>query len=170
MERVILLNSDYNFLGVINWKKAVALIVKGKVEVLKTTDRVIRNAARTIEMYVPKVIRLVELARRVYRSKVPFSKKNVIYRDQNVCQYCGDVVLNHMTIDHVIPVSRGGKSTFENCVASCKRCNSVKDNRLPSECNMPLLKKPWRPTIMEFITIKMKNLGVDKVLEDIWEY
>jgi hypothetical protein len=75
-----------------------------------------------------------------------------------------------MTIDHVIPSSRGGKSSFENCVASCKDCNSKKNNCTPSECKMPLRRQPFRPTIMEFITIKMKELGVDKVLADLWEY
>lgn len=169
MERVVLLNSDYNFLGVINWKRAVALIVKGKVEVLKTTDRIIRNASRTVEMFVPAVIRLVKLVRRIYKSRVPFSKANVITRDQFVCQYCGDKVMNNMTIDHVIPVSKGGKSTFENCVASCKACNCKKDDALPHECHMYPARRPFRPTIMEFISIKMKLLGLEEMLKDIWE-
>lgn len=170
MERVILLNSDYNFLGVINWKKAVTLVFKGKVEVVKTTDRIIRNASRTFEMFLPKVLRLITLARRVYKSKVPYSKKNVIFRDANTCQYCGDKSTKKMTIDHVIPLSKGGKSVFENCVASCSKCNSIKDDKLPSQCGMSLKRRPTRPTIMEFLSIKMKNYGVDKILEDIWEY
>ena len=75
-----------------------------------------------------------------------------------------------MTIDHVIPSSRGGKSSFENCVAACKSCNSEKNDRTPSEWGRPLLKRPFRPTIMEFITIKMQVMGVDKVIADMWEY
>lgn len=170
MERVVLLNSDYNFLGVINWKRAVSLVFQQKAEIVKATDRLIRSAGKTFEMYVPKVLRLVHLARKVYKSKVPYSKRNVIFRDQHICQYCGDKVMNHMTVDHIIPQSRGGKSNFENCVASCKKCNSIKDDRLPSECGMVLARRPFRPTIMEFISIKMKTLGIDKLLEEIWEY
>lgn len=169
MERVVLLNSDYNFLGVINWKRAITLIVKGKVEIVKNSDRLIRSAGNTVEMYVPSILRLINLVRRIYRSKVPFSKANVITRDMYICQYCGDKVMNNMTVDHVVPSSRGGKTTFENCVASCKGCNCFKDDRLPSECGMALARKPTRPTIMEFIRIKMKLLGLEKVLEEIWD-
>lgn len=169
MERVILLNNDYNFLGIIDWKRAVTLIVTGKVEVLKTTDKLIRNAERTVEIMLPKVVRLINLARKIYKAKVPYSKKNVIVRDQYVCQYCGDQVLNRMTIDHVIPSSRGGKTSFENCVACCRSCNSKKANRLPHECGMFPSKTPYRPTIMEFVTLKMKSLGVDKTLKELWE-
>lgn len=168
MERVILLNNDYNFLGVINWKRAVTLVVTGKVEVLKNTGRIIRNANKTVELLIPKVVRLVHLARRIYKAKVPYSKKNVIVRDQNICQYCGDQVLNRMTVDHVIPSSKGGKSTFENCVACCKTCNSKKDDKLPHECGMFPIRDPYKPTIMEFVTLKMRSLGVDEVLDDLW--
>lgn len=169
MERVILLNSDYNFLGTIDWKKAVTLVIKGKAEVVKATDKLIHNASKSVKMYLPKVLRLVQMVRRIYRSKVPYNKRNVIFRDGNTCQYCGETD-TAMTIDHVIPASRGGKSSFDNCVASCKKCNSTKNDRLPSECGMTLKRRPFRPTIMEFITIKMKNHGIDKLLEDIWEY
>jgi 5-methylcytosine-specific restriction endonuclease McrA len=170
MEKVILLNSDFNYLGVVNWKKAMRLIAKGKVEVLKTTDKIIGTANKNIEIFLPKVIKLIKLARQVYKSKIPYSKKNVLIRDKYTCQYCGNKSKKYMTIDHVIPSSRGGKSSFENCVASCKDCNSKKNNCTPSECKMPLRRQPFRPTIMEFITIKMKELGVDKVLADLWEY
>jgi 5-methylcytosine-specific restriction endonuclease McrA len=169
MEKVILLNSDYSFINVISWKRAVRLMVKGKAEVVAASNKVIRNAERTIELIIPKVLRLVKLIRSIYKTRVPFSKKNVMVRDDFTCAYCGKED-QRLTIDHIIPKSKGGKSTFENCVASCKPCNNRKNNRTPSEANMFLKKKPFQPTIMEFFIIKMKRLGVYEVLKDLGLY
>lgn len=165
---MILLNSDYSFLNTIHWKKAMRLLAKGKVEVLKSTSRVIRNSERTWKILVPKIIRLVKLVRSIWKTRVPFSKKNVLYRDGYTCQYCG-IKLNKLTLDHVIPKSRGGRGTFENCVASCRPCNNTKGDRTPNEAKMGLKRTPFQPTIMEFITIRMKLLGIDELLEDLWK-
>ena len=169
MENVILLNSDYSFLNTINWKRAMRLIAKGKVETLKVTNMIIESAEKTWRIAIPKVLRLIKLVRSIYKTKVPFSKKNVIYRDGMICQYCGKTP-KKLTIDHVIPKSKGGKSTFENCVAACKPCNNNKNDRTPKEAGMYLLKKPFQPTIMEFILLKMRSLGIDKVLKDLGVY
>ena len=169
MERVILLNQDYSFLNTISWKKAMRLVVKGKVQVVKATTKVITSPEKTWEMLVPAVIRLISLVRSVYRTRVPFSKKNVLHRDNFTCQYCG-IKMKKMTIDHVLPVSRGGKSTFENCVASCKPCNNVKNDKTPREAGMSLKRQPTQPTIMEFIRMKMEALGIDKMLKDLGVY
>lgn len=169
MEKVILLNSDYSFLSLIHKHRAITLVVTGKVEVLKATDKVIHNASKTFKMFVPAVVRLVKLARQIYKAKVPYSKRNVVTRDRYMCQYCGVRLDDHTaTIDHIIPSSRGGSTSFENCAASCKACNCKKGNKTPSECGMFPLRKPYQPTIMEFVSIKMAALGVDKVLEDLW--
>lgn len=170
MERVILLNNDYNFLGIITWKRAVNLVVSGRVEVLKATNRIITNASKTFEMYVPEIVRLKHLTQRVYRAKVPYSKKNVITRDQSICQYCGERIEGDITIDHVIPASKGGRSSFENCVASCKKCNNKKGDKFTHECGMHPKRTPYRPTVIDFISLKMKSMGIDEVLSDIWEY
>jgi len=167
VERVILLNSDYSFLNTINWKKAMRLLAKEKVEVLKATEKILRSSERTWELYIPKILRLIKLVRSVYRTRVPYSKKNIIYRDKFTCQYCGKKE-KKMTIDHVLPSSKGGKSSFENCVASCKPCNNKKNDKTPREANMVLRRRPFQPTIMEFITIKMKLLGIDKILKELW--
>jgi 5-methylcytosine-specific restriction endonuclease McrA len=169
MERIVLLNSDYSFLNTIDWKKAMCLMSKGKVEILHASDRVIRNAEKTWEVFIPHVLRLVKLVRSVYRTRVPFSKRNVLHRDKFICQYCG-IKQKKMTIDHVYPKSRGGKTNFENCVAACKSCNNSKGNRTPSEVNMGLRKQPVQPTIMEFIQAKMIALGVDKTLREFGIY
>jgi len=144
------------------------LLSKGKVEVLKATERILRSSDRTWEIYIPKILRLVKLVRSIYKTKVPWNKKNVIVRDRSICQFCGTIE-RKMTVDHVIPSSRGGKSTFDNCVCSCKSCNNRKGDKTPREAQMSLKRQPWPPTIMEFINIKMKTLGIDKVLEDLWK-
>ena len=170
MEQVILLNNDYNFLTFLNWKRAVTLVVTGKVEVLKTTNRLIRSAGNSVNMLLPKVIRLIKLTKRMYRAKVPYSKYNVIVRDKHTCQYCGKRIGDDATIDHIIPSSKGGKSTFENCVAACKPCNNLKDDRLPDECGMYPKNKPHTPTVAEFVQLKRKALGVDELLKklELW--
>lgn len=168
MQRVILLNSDYSFLNTINWKVAIRMLVKGKVEIVKATDKILRNAEGTWEIIIPRILRLVKLVREIYKTRVPFSKKNVLNRDRFLCQYCGKKDYK-LTIDHIIPKSKGGKTTFDNCVASCKPCNNFKNNRTPRGAGMILKRQPFQPTIMEFINIKMKLLGVDKILEELWE-
>ncbi len=168
-KKVIVLNADYSYLTSIDWKRAINLIIMGKVEVLKTTTRVIKSVSRSI--LVPSVIKWVKFIRKLYKGKVPWNKKNVLIRDKNQCQYCRTYFsTERLTIDHIIPSSRGGKNTFVNCVASCKICNNKKGDRTPNEAHMPLIRSPFQPTIMEFITIKMKSLGVDKIIEEIWEY
>lgn len=169
MQRVILLNSDYSYLNTISWKTAMRLMAKGKVEMLKATDKVLRSIEGKWEVIMPAVLRLIKLVRTVYKTRVPFSKRNVIHRDLYTCQYCG-VMSRKMTIDHVVPQSKGGKSTFENCVAACRECNNSKGDRTPHEANMTLKKQPKQPTIMEFLTLRMKALGVDDLLKEYGIY
>ena len=167
MERCIVLNGDYTFLNTIDWKRAVCLVIKGKSEVVKYSDIVLRNVSGVV-MRLPIVIRLIKVIRTIYKSHVPFSKRNVMVRDRFRCVYCG--VKDELTIDHVIPVSRGGKSNFENCVTACKPCNNKKDRRTPSEAKMFLRKQPYSPTISEFFRMKMKQLGMDKYLKELGVY
>jgi len=168
MQNCIVLNADYTFLNVVNWQRAICLIVKEKVEVLKYTDKVISNAEKTLTMKIPAVIKLIKAIRSLYRNRVPFSKRNVMVRDGFVCGYCGSK--ETLTIDHILPVSRGGKSTFENCVTACKKCNSKKGDCTPSEAHMFLKKKPYAPTISEFIKMRMEKLGIMDLLKELGVY
>lgn len=168
MDRCIILNSDYTFLNTVTWKRAVCLIMKGKTQVLKYSERVVRNSSGIV-MKIPLVMKLVKLVRSIYKSKVPFTKKNVFIRDKFRCVYC-DTKDVRLTIDHVVPVSKGGRTNFDNCVASCKPCNSNKGNRTPSEARMFMKKRPYTPTIAEFIRLKMKQLGIDRFLVDLGVY
>ena len=149
-------------------EKSYDIISKEKVEVLKATKQVIRDCEKTWEYHIPRVLRLISMVKKVFKQKVPYSKRGVFYRDLYTCQYCG-LKNQKMTIDHVIPSSRGGKSKYDNCVTSCLKCNTTKNDRTPKEAGMFLLKYPTQPTIMEFMNLKMKSLGMDKILQEIWE-
>lgn len=157
MERVIVLNSNFEFLNFCSWKRALALVEKGKAEVVKESKKVVKNVTGAFSFAIPYVIKLVKMVRAVYKRRVPWSKKNVFIRDNYICQYCGKENLKHPELEHVVPKSKGGKNSFENCVTACKDCNRFKGDRLPSEANMYLKKQPVKPTINEFLMSKMNN-------------
>lgn len=169
MESCIVLNADYTYINTVSWKKAIKLVINGKAEALKYSNKVLTNFENTIIMKVPSVMKLLKLVRTIYKTKVPFSKKNVLIRDGFKCLYCGSKS-HRLTIDHVVPVSRGGKSNFENCVAACRKCNNKKGSRTASEARMYLQKQPYAPTISEFIMIKIKSMGIYQTLKDLGVY
>lgn len=169
---IVVLNSSYEFLNTVSWKQAIRLICKGKVEVVKTGKRVIKNFEKTVEIVIPKVLRLLKYVRAVFKKAVPFSKKNIHIRDNYTCQYCGkrDKVGNtRLGIDHIVPRASGGKSTWENCVSACWECNNKKGRKPLRETGMFLKRKPVRPTIAEFLNIRLRNSGFDlaAILNDL---
>lgn len=163
-EACVLLNGDYTFLGLVDWKKAMSLMVAEKVRVVKFSDRVIQGVNHAFR--VPAIAVLIKVVRSVYRGRVPFSRRNVLLRDRHACAYCGKRA-KIITMDHVIPRSRGGKSDFDNCVACCWACNQKKGARLPSEAGMSLRRRPWQPTIAEFIRIRLHQSGVYGMLVEL---
>lgn len=169
MNTVILLNADYSYLNSISWRRAICLLTKGKAEVLKYTEKVISNFEKTIVIKIPAIMKLIKIIRILYKIKVPFSKKNVIIRDGFKCAYCG-LESKNLTIDHILPKSRGGESSFENTVASCKPCNAKKGNKSCQEAGMFPKTRAYQPTISEFLNIKLKKLGADNLLKDLGVY
>ena len=167
MQNCVILNGDYSYLNTVNWQKAIKLMVNGKATVIRYTEIVVRTAEHVV-IKIPAVMRLIKIIRTIYRTKVPFSKKNVMIRDGFICQYCGTT--KDLTIDHVRPKSFGGKSTFENCVTACKNCNNKKSNKLPSAAHMYLKRQPTAPTISEFTRIKAIKAGVYDILKDLGVY
>jgi len=163
MSQCILLNADYSFMNVVDWKRALKLVVNQKATVLSYSERRILGAEGLV-MRIPAVMKLIKLIRSVYRARVPFSKRNVLIRDGFTCAYCGTKG-SKMTMDHIIPRSKGGGSSFENCVACCRRCNTLKGNRTPSEAHMYLQIRPKQPTISEFLRLRLKRMGI----HDLWE-
>lgn len=160
--QILLLDNNFQFLSLVSIKKAIRLIVKEKVEVIKNTDKELR-----VGFYLPKVIRLLKAINTTFNKKIPFSKSSVFVRDNYQCQYCNkELNSKSATVDHVHPVSKGGKNTFLNTVTSCKPCNNWKDDKLLSQTNLQLAKQPTHPTFSEFMYMKVKMLGID--LKDIW--
>lgn len=168
MKTTVVLNADFTYLNTVTWKKAMKMLIKEKAEVLKEAERKIHSVS-SVMYRVPLVLRLVRLVKVVYNNKVPWSRRNVFIRDNFTCQYCG-TKYSKLELEHVVPVSRGGKTSFENCVASCKRCNNRKGNKTPEEVGMKLLKRPHEPTIMEFLIHKMKSTGAYDFLKEIGVY
>ncbi len=164
----VLLNSDYTFLNIVDWKRAIRLVIKNKVQILSYTEKTVRGAEGLV-MRVPAVIKLIKFIRAIYRAKVHFNKKNVLIRDKYTCAYCGSR-FRDLTLDHIIPRSRGGKSNFDNCVACCRACNSKKGGHTPSEVRMYLKKRPYQPTISEFLRIKLSSMGIDQLLHQLEVY
>ena len=164
----ILLNSDYSFLNLVNWKRAVCLMAKEKVQVLAYSERIVLTGDG-MSVKIPSVIKLIKLIRTIYRSRVPFTRKNILLRDGFQCAYCG-VRQYRLTIDHIIPKSRGGKDTFENCVACCRKCNNRKGSQTPREAGMSLHVTPCQPTISEFLRLKAVKMGIHGLLKELGIY
>lgn len=140
---VLVLNQDYAPLAVAREPRALALIGRGKAELLERGVLPIQTSSCMIDR--PSVIRLISFVKRP-RPHVRFSRQNVFKRDGFVCQYCG-ARPQRLTIDHVIPVSRGGKDVWTNVAAACLRCNHKKGAKTPDEARMVLARKPIEPVM-----------------------
>jgi 5-methylcytosine-specific restriction endonuclease McrA len=138
------LNFDYSPLNVTSLQRGFTLVVNGKAEVIKSADNPITTFTNT---YVrPLIIRLLKYIH--YRSSgLRVNRQRIFKRDGNECGYCGSK--KDLTIDHVLPRSKGGKNTWENLVTCCSKCNLKKGNRTPDEARMPLRKKPYEPNFVD---------------------
>ncbi|GGM03512.1 HNH endonuclease [Deinococcus aerophilus] len=140
--RVLVLNASYEPLHVTSTKRAITLLQYGVAEVLEDSGDVIRSPSTVLS--VPSVIRLRRYIRRPRVHPVPFNRRNVLRRDTFACQYCGSE--GDLTLDHVMPRSRGGRHNWDNVVTACRGCNQRKGNRTPDEAGMPLRVPPHAPT------------------------
>lgn len=152
MKSTLLLNASYEPLSVVSAQKAIGLIIKGKAVSLDDSPVTFESAYASINL--PYVARLTKFVRKSQNIKAPrFSRRGVLVRDNHTCAYCGKYA---DTIDHVLPRHAGGTSTYENCVASCKRCNGEKSNKLLHEIGWSLKFKPAAPTLSENLLGKAK--------------
>jgi CRISPR/Cas system Type II protein with McrA/HNH and RuvC-like nuclease domain len=160
MDTVLVLNSDYSPLNVVPLIRGFILVNKGKAEVIKKGESEI---VTTVGNFVrPIIIRLINFVR--FRPKnLRVNRKRIFARDGHKCAYC--LSTKNLSIDHVVPKSRGGKNTWENMVTSCKRCNGIKDDRTPDEANMKLLLKPYQPNLFSVVVSE----HVDKIWKEFSE-
>ncbi len=146
---VLILNVSYEFLNVASMRRALKLIFKGKAEVVQEHPSA-ELVSPGMRMKAPSIIRMLYYIVKPFKD-VPFTRKNILLRDNHICQYCGKF---GNTVDHIIPKSRGGKELWTNCVCACARCNTRKNNRTPAEAGMKLMKSPVRPMYITWITGK----------------
>lgn len=148
--RVLVLNASYEPLNVCSVRRAVVLILKEKAEMVESGERLLHSESITFPH--PVVIRLVTYVRVPRdRAKRRITRRAVFARDSWTCQYCGTT--SHLTVDHVIPRSRGGPSDWENIVTSCAPCNRRKGNRTPVETGVHPRRKPKAPGPTVFIRV-----------------
>lgn len=147
----LVLNADYRPLSyyplsVWPWQEAIKAIFRDTVNVVSEYERVVHSPAA--EFKLPSVLVLKEF---VTSDRTPaFTRFNVFLRDKWSCQYCGHRYKTHdLTFDHVIPRASGGKTNWENIVASCRACNLDKGCKLPEQCGMIPLTEPYAPTIQQ---------------------
>src|SRR5262252_11098270 len=121
---VLVLNASYEPINICAARRALVLVLKGVAAAEEESTHAIHSSRRSIRL--PSVIRLLEYRRIPHQTRA-LSRKNILLRDRNTCQYCGDPLsAGELTLDHVVPRSRGGASTWENLVACCHNCNRKK--------------------------------------------
>lgn len=141
---VLVLNATYEPLNVVPLRRAVVLLLKEKAEVVEATEAWLRSEHSRLP--IPLVIRLVYFVRIPRQFHLPLSRRTVLARDRYTCQYCGaQPGKAGLTIDHIMPRSRGGETTWDNVITACGPCNRRKGNRTPDEAKMPLQSTPRRP-------------------------
>jgi len=162
--RTLLLNQGYEPIKVISWQRAMTLVTLEKVEVVEEYDADVR--ATSLLVKVPAVVRLRKAFRR-HAKPVKFSRVNIYARDSYRCQYCGTkCTIAGLTYDHVVPRSRGGRTTWENIVSCCYACNARKANRTPAEAKMVLRTAPVRPAWIPAVQIRVSTKSVPDAWRD----
>ncbi|MEK6798172.1 MAG: HNH endonuclease [Planctomycetota bacterium] len=182
---MLLLNAHYMAMRVVNVRRAVSLLFKRDetdnpvAEIISIEDgRYVsynfedwaelsafkhefeptqHDWIRTVRLHiaVPRIVRVLTFSR-VPRQDVKFNRRNLFARDNNTCQYCGRrFPTTHLSLDHIVPRSRGGVASWENIVCSCTRCNVRKGGRTPHEANMRLVRRPLKPRRNPVVTITL---------------
>ncbi|MBI1387325.1 MAG: HNH endonuclease [bacterium] len=147
--RVLVLNSSYEAINICTARRALLMMLAEKADLIESSPA--RVHSETLNIPLPEVIRLKRYVRLPHRP-IPFCRKNIMLRDGFRCQYCGSSFKpEELTLDHVIPVSRGGADSWNNVVTACKKCNHKKGNHLLEHIGMHLLNPPKRPTLPTYI-------------------
>jgi 5-methylcytosine-specific restriction endonuclease McrA len=179
--RVLVLNKFYMAVHVVSVRRAFCLLFKDLAEVITVDDgrhmsfnfaswREVSEARtfyrhpdddfiRTVhfEIQVPRIIRLISYDR-LPRQRVRFNRRNLFARDGNRCQYCGKkFATGGLSLDHILPRSRGGLATWDNIVCACLRCNVKKGGRTPREAGMKLIRTPTEPRTSPVVSLTVSN-------------
>jgi 5-methylcytosine-specific restriction endonuclease McrA len=178
---VLVLNRHYMAIHVVNFRRALTLLFREHAEVIDLEDGQYNNydfeswreiselkaefkepsqdwiRAVNFDIQIPRIVRLLGYDRLPKRA-VRFNRRNVFARDSNHCQYCGErFATSELSLDHVVPRSRGGEATWENIVCACVKCNVRKGGRTPAEAHMKLIHAPVRPKRNPSLAVKLGN-------------
>ena len=157
------LDASYRPVGVVEAIEALVMCLLGKATAIEEHDSIINSPNKAFKL--PAVIVINKVIKYSFL-KTKLNRKNICMRDQNTCQYCSEkLAYQDVTIDHVVPKSRGGKNSWSNLVVSCKKCNQEKGSRTPAEAGLKLIKKPVDP---KGINIKFKNYYNDLWKDYMW--
>ena len=157
---VLLLNASFEPLHVISLRRAVGLVVAGKVDVIANGDGELHSASASWP--IPTVLRLRYMVRVPFRRDIGLTRRGVMLRDQRRCQFthCARAA---STLDHVVPRSRGGEHSWTNVVAACGPCNTRKGDRLLSELGWSLRHPPSMPRAT---VVMLSSAGVQRVPDE----
>ncbi len=145
--KVLVLNQDYQAISVCSVERAFVLVYMNKAELISSSHtRKLRTVSA--EYVSPSIIRLHRYINLPYK-KVALSRQNIFKRDGYQCIYCSK--RDHLTLDHILPRSRGGRDSWHNLVAACQRCNTLKGDRTPEEAEMQMSHKPFRPSFIMYL-------------------
>ena len=168
MGDVLVLNATYEPLNVVSVKRAVVLLLKEKAELVEAAEAKLRSESFSVP--VPLVIRLMYFVKIPRRISLPVTRRGILNRDHYTCQYCGVTPpRKELTIDHVVPRSRGGKTTWENVVTACQKCNGRKGCRTPAEAHMKLQTKPERPRYLAVAALNSMEIKAAWGKYILWE-
>jgi len=146
--KVLVLNQDYSPMGICTVQKAFLLVYLDKADLVTPANgMVLRSVSEQFAM--PSVVRIKCYVNAPYRG-VMLTRQNIFKRDRHQCQYCGKN--KYLTLDHMIPLSKGGKSTWGNLVTACRHCNARKGDHTPEQANMHPRIRPFKPSYIMFLS------------------
>ena len=151
LNRALILNADYRPLSISplstwGWEDTVKAVLADRVDVVEVYDRVVRSPSRSIPLPSVVALRHYENLNR----PAPLTRANLFTRDNGMCQYCQTkLATSELTFEHVVPLSRGGATSWLNLVAACEPCNTRKRDRTPQEAKMRLIRQPFHPTVAQ---------------------
>lgn len=146
--KVLVLNQDFTALSVCSVPKAFLLVYLNKAELISDLSG-IRLHSVSSSYPMPSIIRLYKYVHLPHRSGVMLNRHNIFRRDNYQCQYCSTT--KDLTLDHVLPRSRNGNTSWDNLTTACKSCNARKGDLTPEEAGMKLFQKPFKPSFVMFL-------------------
>ncbi len=152
---VLKVDSSFKPIEVVSWQEAFVLTYVGKAWAVEYTDKWVNSATKRFQL--PSVIALYQFIDEKF-FRLPCTRKNIIIRDEYTCQYCGNRFRDEeLTVDHIIPRSKGGEQEWDNVAAACIKCNQAKSDYYLKDAPVTLLRPPMKPTFRAMIRLRFKN-------------